>query len=301
MKLKDSFHPYALVTIIFWSLAYVFTRLALKYFTPLSLGFLRYFAAACTLLVIAVFTKMKLPHRCDWPWFLVSGLVGFTFYVIAFNKGEGTVTAATASVVIAAVPVITALLARFVYNEKLQGYKWAAIGIEFTGVIVLTLMDSEFSINVGLIWLLSAALALSTYNLIQRRLTKSYSALQTSAYSIFFGTIMLAVFLPSSVSEASKAPFIQLIYVAVLGVFSSAAAYVSWAKAFSKAKQTSQVSNYMFITPFLTCILGVLLAGEVPDRATVVGGAIIIFGMFVFNFGSKVYEIIVKKKSILSR
>jgi hypothetical protein len=38
MKLKDSFHPYAVATIICWSLAYVFTRMALNYFSAIRLS-----------------------------------------------------------------------------------------------------------------------------------------------------------------------------------------------------------------------------------------------------------------------
>ncbi len=290
MKLRDSFHPYAITTIIFWSLAYVLTRLALQYFSAFSLGFLRYFAASCTLVAVAVLTKMKLPHKADLPWFLAAGAVGFFLYMIAFNKGQETVTASTGSVVIATVPVITALLARFVYKEKLYRFQWAAIVIEFAGVLVLVLMDGVFSINIGLIWLFLAAVSLSIYNLLQRKLTKAYTALQTSAFSIFFGTLFLAVFIPTSVKEVSSAPVIQLVYVAVLGIFSSAIAYVAWSKAFAKAKQTSQVSNYMFVTPFLTSILGLLIAGEIPSRATLFGGSIIILGVLVFNFGGKIFS-----------
>lgn len=298
MKLRDSFHPYALTTIIFWSLAYVLTRMALQYFSAFSLGFLRYFAASCALVIIAAYTRMKLPRKANLPWFLAAGAVGFFLYMIAFNKGAETVTAATGSVIIATVPVITALLARFVYKEKLHAIQWAAIIIEFAGVLVLTLMDGVFSVNTGLLWLLLAALLLSIYNLLQRFLTKTYTALQASTFSIFFGTILLAVFLPASVKEVSSAPGIQLVYIAILGVFSSAIAYVAWSKAFAKAKQTSQVSNYMFVTPFLTSILGFLIADEIPDRATLSGGAIIIFGVFVFNFGEKIYESIKNKSKV---
>ena len=287
MKFKNSFHPYAMVTIVFWSLAYVLTRLTLQYFSAFSLGFLRYLVASGALLVIAAMTKMQLPRKRDIPWFLASGGIGFFFYMIAFNQGQATVTAATGSVVIATVPVITALFARFVYWEKLMRFQWCAIAVEFVGVAVLTLMNSTFSVNTGLLWLLSAALALSIYNLLQRKLTKTYTALQASAYSILFGTCMLAVFSPTAIREVSQAPAIQYFYLAVLGVCSSAVAYVSWAKAFSKAKKTSQVSNYMFVTPFLTSILGFLLAGEVPDQATLVGGGIILLGVFLFNFGGR--------------
>lgn len=285
MNLKNSFHPYAMVTIVFWSLAYVLTRLTLQYFSAFSLGFLRYLIASCTLLLIAIVIKMKPPQKKDVPWFLLSGGVGFFFYMIAFNQGQATVTAATGSVVIATVPVITALLARFVYQEKLMPFQWLAILIEFVGVGVLTLMNKTFSVNAGLFWLLLAALALSIYNLLQRKLTQKYSALQSSTYSILFGTCMLAVFAPTSFREISHAPAIQYVYLAVLGICSSAVAYVSWAKAFSKAKKTSQVSNYMFVTPFLTSILGFWIAGEVLDKATLAGGSIILIGVLIFNFG----------------
>lgn len=287
MSLKDSFHPYAAVTIFFWSLSYVMTRLTLQYFSAFSLGFLRNFIASCALIVIAVMTGMKRPRLKDLPWFLASGGVGFFLYTITFNQGQVTVTASTGSVIIATVPVFTALMARFFYRERLRAFQWAAILVEFAGVAVLTLMNGVLSINTGLLWLLLAALALSVYNLLQRKLTKSYSALQASTYSIFSGTLLMTVFAPASIREIAGVPAIQYLYLAVLGVGSSAIAYVSWAKAFSKAEQISQVSNYMFITPFLASVLGFLIAGEVPDRATLYGGGIILAGVLIFNFGGR--------------
>lgn len=217
MRIRDSFHPYAAVTILFWSLAYVLTRLALRYFSSFSLGFLRYFVASCALAAIAALTKIKPPKRADLLWFLAAGASGFFLYMIAFNQGQARVTAATGSVVIATVPVITALLARVVCRENLRPLQWAAILVEFAGVTVLALLDGAFSLNAGLCWLLLAALLLSVYNLLQRRLTKTYTALQTTTYSIFAGTLMLAVFLPASVREVSGAPGIQFVYLTILG------------------------------------------------------------------------------------
>lgn len=296
MKVKNNFHIYAMITIVFWSLGFVLTKLALQYFSTFSLGFLRYFTASCTLLIVAVITKMKLPHKKDLPFFMLAGTLGFFFYIIAFNQGQQTVTASTGSVAISTVPVLTALIARGIYKEKMSYLKWLAIVIEFAGVAVLTLINGVLSINTGLLWLFLAALALSLYNLIQRRLTKTYTAMQTSAFSIFFGTILLAVFLPSSAKEVSNAPAIQWFYLAILGVFSSAVAYVSWSKALAKAKQTSQVSNYMFITPFLTSVLGFIIADEVPEPSALIGGGIILLGVFIFNFGEKLYEALHNKK-----
>ena len=76
-------------------------------------------------------------------------------------------------------------------------------------------------------------------------------------------------------------------YVALLGVFSSAVAYCSWGKALSLAENASSVSNYMFITPFLTTLLGLWLAGEPLEPSTLIGGLLIIAGLALFRFGDR--------------
>lgn len=295
MDYKNSFHFYAGVTIFFWSLAYALTRLTLQHFSTSSLGFLRYLIASCALVVISLFIKTRFPDKRDLGWFVLSGAMGFFVYMIAFNEGQAVVTAATGSIVIAVVPVVTALIACFLYREKLHFVQWIAICVAFSGVAVLMLLDGDISVNAGLVWLLFATLALSIYNLLQRQLTKRYSALQVSTYSIFCGTALLAIFAPVSMRELYCAPAEQYCYLVVLGVCSSAIAYVAWAKALSLARQTSQVSNYMFVTPLLTSILGYVLAGEVPGRGIFVGGGIILFGLLLFNAGGALGGILCPK------
>ena len=39
----------------------------------------------------------------------------------------------------------------------------------------------------------------------------------------------------------------------------------------------------MFVTPFLTTILGFIMINEIPDKATILGGIIILSGLFIFN------------------
>ena len=297
MKLKDSYHPYAGITILFWSLAFVLTRLLLQTFSAFSLGFLRYAVASCALVVIVLTAKIAPPNKADLKWFLLSGFFGFFLYMITFNKGIETVTAATSSVVIATAPVITALLAGLIYKEKLSAIQWTATVVEFSGVALLTLMNQVFSLNSGLVWLLLAALSLGIYNLLQRKLTKSYSGLQAATYSIFSGTIMLAVFLPVSLQEFRVAPPIQLLYIVILGIFSSAIAYVTWAQALKKATRTSSVSNYMFITPFLTTLLGFVLTHEKPDGSTIAGSLVILTGVLIFNFGDRLVGKVFGRKS----
>lgn len=283
---KPLYQPYALATIFCWSLAFVFTRMTLSYFSAASLGFLRYLVASAALIVIAIVKKIKPPKPADWPLFLVSGFFGFFLYMIAFNKGLSSVPAATASVVNATVPVVTALIAGVVYREKVRGFQWVAVVIELIGIAVLTVMSGGLTHSGGLVWLFLAALSLSTYNILQRKLTKKYTAMQASTYSIFAGTLMLAFFSPTAFRELAAAPAAQYIYVALLGVFPSAIAYVSWSVAFSKAERTSQVSNFTVLTLFFTSLLGILILGETPNAATLVGGGITLAGVLLFNYGA---------------
>lgn len=284
MKFFKSFHPYAIATILLWSIAYVVTRFAMTYYTAMALGFLRYAVASLVLLPVCLIAKLPLPKWRDLPWFVLAGATGFFLYMVGFNIGAATVTAATGTVIVSMAPVFTALLATLIFREKLAARQWVAIGIEFIGILILTVYGAVLSLNTGVWWLLMAGLSLSCYNLLQRKLTRTYSALQATTYSIFAGTALLALFSRGAIQEAVAAPPIQLLYVVVLGVFSSALAYITWSKALEKADNTSQASNYMFFTPLLAGLLGFLLAGEVPDLSTWLGGAFILGGAFLFNY-----------------
>lgn len=288
MNIKNSFHPYAMITILFWSLAYVFTRLALKYFSPYPLGLLRYIAASAALIIVVMSKKISPPKRKDIPWFQLSGTTGFFLYMLTFNKASLTVNASTSSVIIATTPIMTAILARIFYKEKLTYIQYGAIAVSFVGVVVLTVLSGGFSVNFGLFYLICAALCLSIYNIAQRHITKTYSSLCSTSYSIFIGTLMLCIFLPSTIEETANAPAIQIFYVVILGLLSSAAAYCAWAKALSLARNVSSVSNYMFVTPFLTSILAMAIAGEKVEASTVIGGIFIFAGLILFTFAGKI-------------
>ncbi|MGI5825706.1 MAG: DMT family transporter [Bacillota bacterium] len=283
MKLKDSFHFYALLTIIFWASAFVMTKIAMEHLSSGVLAFARYFFAFAAMLIFVLLYKIPLPKKEDLLWFFLSGLLGFSFYTIIFNKGTAMVTSATSSLIIATVPVITALLAAMVYKEKLKAYQWVAIFIEFAGIAVLTLWKGVLSINFGVFWLLLAAFSFSWYNLCQRRLLKKYPALQCTAYSMFAALLLLLPYGPQSVSQLSAVDFKVIAAVLVLALFCSALAYICWAKALGMAEKTTYVTNYMFITPLLAAVWGFVLIGEVPDFGTVAGGLIIFCGILIFN------------------
>ncbi len=276
-------HLFALATIILWASAFPLTKLALGYYSVHSIGVLRYTAASAVLLIIALFKKIGLPALKDIPKFLVSGALGFTVYMIVFNEASRTLSSATGSILISSAPVITALLAGLVFRERIHPLGWAAIGISFIGILVLTLWDGVISMNTGVFWMLAASLCISLYNLFQRQYAKRYTALQSTAYNIFAGTLLLQIFMPKAAGEIAAAPPIQWAIIIFMGLFPSALAYLFWATAISCAEKTSDVTNFMFVTPFLASIMGFIMIGEMPSPATFAGGVLIIGGLLVYE------------------
>ncbi|MDR2780763.1 MAG: DMT family transporter [Synergistaceae bacterium] len=283
MEKRNSFHIFALISVVGWSISYVLTRMALRHFSPYSLGFLRYIIASAVLAAIACAFSISPPARKDWGLIAASGATGFFLYMIALNTGSMTETAATNSIIIATAPIMTTLLGMILYGEKLVSAQWFAIAVEFVGIMILNVRDGNFSVGAGIFWLLLAAFLLSVFNLLQRKLTKTYTGLRVSIYSIFAGTVMLSAFVREAVEEAASADAKYLVYAALLGIFSSALSYVAWSVAIERAPRTSSASNYMFLTPLLAAVMGFVIAGELPDSGTLIGGAVILSGVFLFN------------------
>jgi drug/metabolite transporter (DMT)-like permease len=211
-------------------------------------------------------------------------------YMMAFNLAMTTISAATGSIITATVPVITALLSSLIFHEKLARIGWIAVGIEFTGILILTLWNGTFSIEIGLIWMILGAMSFASYNLIQRFATRRYTPLQSTIYSIVAGTLLLMVFLPTAIKDVQTAPVSAILDVVYLGVFPSAIGFLLWTKALSLANQMNEVTNFMFVTPLLSILLEYIMIGELPDAGTIFGGTVILLGVLLFNNRQKLAQ-----------
>lgn len=278
----------AFLTVMLWSTGFVFTRIAVRDIGPFPLGLLRYGSAAVILVVIGLVKRIGLPKLKDVPLFLVLGALGFFFYQIFFNVAMTTITAATASVVTATVPVLTAFFASLLFREKLGNLGWIAVCIEFAGILVLTLWQREVSIGWGLVWMIIAALCFAGYNLIQRFATKRYTPVQSTVYTIVASAFMFLLFLPQAIEEVRTAPVQSLLAVLFMGIFPSAIGFLLWTKALSIAKQIGDVTNFMFVTPLLSTLLEIVLIGDIPDAGTITGGLMILLGVALFNNRARV-------------
>ncbi len=280
---------YAAVTILCWGVGNVLTRVALWDFSPFSVGFLRYLLASAILLGIVFIKKLNPPKRELLPWFILSGFCGFSFYMVAYNIGYMTVTAATGSAVSAVIPPMTALVARFCRGEKLWTRPGAARSLHGGGLLYIAFSGGAMAINRGVVWMVISAVSLAIYNFLQRKLSQSCPQLQCSIYSIFFGMVMLTPFSPKAFAEVGRACTESVLSVLFLGVFSSAVGFLCWTKAFSLADNASQVSNFMFFTPLVSAAVEIVLLKDIPSHSVIVGGAVILVGALIFNLAAKMH------------
>lgn len=282
LKIFNNYKLYAMITVIFWSSAYPLTKIALLGFSPTVIGLIRYGISSICLLIIGG-NKLKGLKLKDVPLFLFSGASGFGLCLIAFNIGSKYVTSATSSILIALSPIISAILSSFVFKEKIKLKSWFFIFLSFLGIVIMTLWNGVFSINIGIFWLLLSALFLAIYNVTQRECIKRYSVFQSTAYSIIGGTIVLSYFLPKTLTEAKNVQIEYWIIMLYLGIFPSVISYFCWGKALSLAKSTSEVTNFMFLTPILASILGTFLLNELPTIEIYLGGGLVLLGIILFN------------------
>lgn len=288
MRQKKKVFLFSFMTVFLWASAFPITKVAQQHFTSNAIGLIRCMFASVFLILIGKYSHIRLPEKKDIPLFFLAGLCGFTLYLICFNTGILTLTSATSSIIIAITPILTAILASIFYKEKINLVGWFSILGAFIGVLVLLLWKGIFSVNIGIVWTLGAACVFCAYNFINRNLSnKGYNALEIVTYSMICGAIMFLFALPQAIEQLSSAEVMQVFSLAYLGVFPSAIAYFLWGKAMSYADKTSEVTNFMFVTPLLSTVLGFLILREMPNAGTFIGGAIIICCIIVFNLKGK--------------
>ncbi|MDD3395100.1 MAG: EamA family transporter [Anaerotignum sp.] len=288
MSNKQKVWGLGFATVFLWASAFPLTKVVQEQFTSYPLGFLRCTVAAILLLILGKCNHIHKPKKEDIPWFFLAGGLGFTLYMITFNTGIQTLTSATSSIIIAITPILSAIAASKIYHEVIRPIGWTSILLAFIGVLILLLWEGVFSINIGLIWTLSASIVFCGYNILNRKLSqKGYSSLEIVTYSMLCGAILLGFWSIEGIQQLANSDMSHILALVYLGALPSAAAYFFWGRAMSLAERTSEVTNFMFITPLLSTIMGFIILNEIPNMGTFIGGALIIFSVIVFNLKGK--------------
>lgn len=276
--------------LVIWASAFAGIRAGLRAYAPANLAILRFLIASAVLAIYAAVAHFRRPVLRDVPGLILSGAIGITFYNLALNYGETRVTAGAASMLIASTPIWTALAARLFLHEKLSAVGWFGIFVSFAGIALIARGESGgLHLSSQSLIILAAAITSATYMILQKRYLARYSALEFTAYSIWFGTAMMLPFGSGLLYTVRSAPVAATLAVAYLGIFPGALAYVAWAYVLSHGA-AGRTSTLLYVIPVFAIGIGWLWLGEVPGLLTFAGGAVALTGVCLVNVWGKPRE-----------
>ena len=281
----------ALFAVVVWGASFVATKLALRYTTPNVLIWLR-FGMGVVILGIAVLVgrKFALPERRDWLYFALLGFLGITFHQWLQSTGLVTSQATTTGWIVASIPVFMALLGWLVLKEKMLWLQVVGILLSACGVLLvvtrgdLVLLASGKFGTVGDFLILVSAPNWAVFSILSRRGLNKYPAALMMFYVMTFGWLFSSVlfFAQGGLSQIGPIPWDGWAAIAFLGVFCSGVAYIFWYDAL-QALPVAQTGAFLYIEPVVTVIVAALILGERMYLATLLGGVLILAGVWLVN------------------
>ena len=281
----------ALFAVIVWGASFIATKVALSEISPITIVWLRFFMGVI-ILGIAVLARgqFTLPEKREWGYFALLGFLGITFHQWLQSNGLQTSEAGTTAWIVATTPVFMALLGWFLLKERLGWIKNLGILLAFAGVLVVVSKGDLGSISVGRFGapgdalIMISAVNWAVFSALSRRGLKSLPASLMMFYVMAFGWLFTsALFLMTGgFAEIGDLTLSGWMGVAFLGIFCSGLAYIAWYDAL-KALTTAQTGVFLYIEPLVAVVVAFFILEEAITLASLIGGAIILLGVWLVN------------------
>ncbi len=227
------------------------------------------------------------------PWLRVLGfsLISGFLYLIIFVKGIDLTTAGNTALLLASMPMWTAIFSYFLLAERLPRVTWFGLLVTFAGTTIVTTQGSgEVSLEskyfIGNLFMLSAAATWALGTVFSRPILQTISPLRLAFISAAVTTplhILLVAdrMLPAWSTAMQPQNLIAIIYS---GVFSTGVAYATWHYGV-RAVGGSHASVYQNVVTLVAVIGGWIFLGEKTMVAQLFGGALTIAGLVLMRRG----------------
>ncbi len=274
-----------------WGAGATMTRLAVSELPPLTTTSLRFGLGALLLLAVMVWRgeARSLPSRHEWMPLAVLGLLGVTLFGALFTAGLKWTGAAEGTLIQGMSPMFTLLLAGLLVGEPIRRGQLLGGLTAFLGLVVLLVGgtagwgggdDRLF----GDLILVGSSLCWAGYNVAVRLTATRLNLAASSAYALLVGTAFL---IPLTLIELSQVPVVSVHWstwaaIGYLAVVSTCLAYVWWNDGIRKIG-AGRAAMFSFVGPIAAMISAIPVLGEWPEPGQLLGGALILGGLFLAN------------------
>lgn len=228
----------------------------------------------------------------DWWGMIGLGLLGNFVYQFAFILGLKWSTAANASVISGAGPVYIALMAHFIFGERVNKRQFLGIGAGFIGVLLIIFgkHQTAFSFGSGLgeLLLFVASICWALYSLLSRKYMTRFKPLDLAVFSMTSGGMAIVITGLPWLFQTDFSTLSWGIWLSVLfsGGISIGLSYVVWNYGLNVvgAVRTSVYQNFI---PVFGILFSYLLLKERLTTLQFTGAFLVVTGVFVTRFFKK--------------
>ena len=273
-----------------WGSEGVGTRLAFEAGAgPYTVATWRAFVSGLAILIWAGATRRTIHlNRVILRQGVVQGAAHLAAPYLLLTLAYENASAGFVSLFITLVPLATAALAHVLLdNERMTGSLFWGMAIALGGVAFMVLSGDSGLGNEGRP-LVASGLALGAVILIAwssiyaKRDADNYDVFSLTVAQMVIGALMLAIvmpFTPGSIGDLNREVWLLILFLAVFGSIIPYGAFF-WALQHARANLVA-LSGY--VPPFVATIGGVLLLDEQLEAGVVIGGSLILVGVFAAN------------------
>jgi drug/metabolite transporter (DMT)-like permease len=284
----------AAVAAVLYGASVVAVRVAVRDVPPFSLAVLR-FGQGGLLLVGALLVVAPGLLRTTWERLRLFGLLGLVMFVLfplTFNVGLRLTEASRGALMLATMPIWSALLGRIVgerlTRRQVVGVALSVLGIGLAFVEPQQALAGDGRSLVGDGLLLLTGLLGALYGLIAKPVLAVDNPATVTTYAMLAGTLLL---FPGAVVEGlipgvGRLDGQLLGLVVFLGVLGGAVAFLLWTWALSRLAPT-RVAVYVNLNPIVAALLGILLLSEQRSGLFLLGFAAVVGGVLLVNWPAR--------------
>jgi len=261
---------------IIWGIPYLFIKVAVEHVSPASLVFYRTLIAALLLAPIAASRGHVRPVLSRWKPLLIFSLVEVAGPWYFLSSAERRLSSSLAGLLVAAVPLIGALLGWFTRTDRLDWRRVIGLLIGFGGVAALVGLDLSMDDLGALLEMTAVVVGYAVGPFILTRYLADLPQLGVVAASLVITMVLYAI--PALVDlPPAWPPAEATISIVVLGVLCTAVAFLIFFKLIEEAGPV-RATVITYINPAVAVVLGVVFLSEPFTLGMLVGFVLVLLG-----------------------